>query len=50
MQVQESDVYRRIRLLGKGAYGKAYLAESYRDKDICVIKQIDISFMAPEEV
>lgn len=46
----EQDVYRRIRPLGKGSYGKAYLVESAKDKDICVVKQIDISHMKQEEI
>ncbi|CAK64548.1 unnamed protein product (macronuclear) [Paramecium tetraurelia] len=44
MQVQESEVYKRIKLLGSGAYGKAYVAESIRDGQLCVIKQIDDVF------
>lgn len=31
MAMQESEVYRRIKLLGSGAFGKAFLAESIRD-------------------
>ncbi|CAD8126151.1 unnamed protein product [Paramecium sonneborni] len=50
MQVQESEVYKRIKLLGSGAYGKAYLAESIRDEQLCVIKQIDVSFMKQDEI
>ncbi|CAD8211239.1 unnamed protein product [Paramecium octaurelia] len=50
MQVQESEVYKRIKLLGSGAYGKAYLAESIRDRQLCVIKQIDVSFMKQDEI
>ncbi|CAD8210620.1 unnamed protein product [Paramecium pentaurelia] len=50
MQVQESEVYKRIKLLGSGAYGKAYLAESIRDGQLCVIKQIDVSFMKQDEI
>ncbi|CAK68500.1 unnamed protein product (macronuclear) [Paramecium tetraurelia] len=50
MQVQESEVYKRIKLLGSGAYGKAYLAESIRDRQLCVIKQIDVSYMKQDEI
>ncbi|CAD8211703.1 unnamed protein product [Paramecium octaurelia] len=50
MQVQESEVYKRIKLLGSGAYGKAYVAESIRDGQLCVIKQIDVSFMKQDEI
>ncbi|CAD8124813.1 unnamed protein product [Paramecium sonneborni] len=50
MQVQESEVYKRIKLLGSGAYGKAYLSESIRDGQLCVIKQIDVSFMKQDEI
>jgi len=34
----EYELYKRIRLLGEGAYGKAYLVESLKDGSLCVIK------------
>ena len=34
----EKDLYRRIKLLGEGSFGKAYLVECVADKTLCVIK------------
>ena len=38
-----------IKVLGEGSFGKCYLVEAASDKCRCVIKQIDIKFMSPEE-
>jgi len=46
---KEKDVYRKIKLLGQGAYGKAYLVECTQDHSKWVIKQIDMSGMSSEE-
>lgn len=32
----EYDHYRRIKLLGQGSFGKAYLVESLSDGELCV--------------
>ncbi len=36
-------------MLGKGAYGKAYLVECTTDNSTCVIKQIDMNEMSASE-
>lgn len=46
---KEKDVYKKIKLLGQGAYGKAYLVECCQDKSKWVIKQVNMSDMSPEE-
>jgi len=45
----EGELYRRIKLLGEGSFGKAYLVECLKDSTKCVIKQIDLSEMPEEE-
>lgn len=32
------EVYRKIKLLGEGAFGKAFLVQAETSKDLCVIK------------
>ncbi|CAK73564.1 unnamed protein product (macronuclear) [Paramecium tetraurelia] len=49
MRPKESDVYKRIRLLGQGSFGKAYLCESLKDHSLCVIKQMDMRYLSEEE-
>lgn len=49
MQKFEQDYYVRKKLLGEGAFGKAYLAETQRDKTMVVIKQVDLNKMNEEE-
>ena len=34
--------YKMIKLLGKGAFGKAYLVQAESNKKFAVIKQIDV--------
>ncbi len=48
-QVAEYEHYKRIKLLGEGAFGKAYLAECVSDGSHCVIKQMDLSKMSDQE-
>ena len=43
------EVYNQIKLLGEGAFGKAYLVEAGSDRQQCVIKQMDISSMSDQE-
>lgn len=45
----EYEYYRRIKLLGEGAFGKAYLVECVSDGSKCVIKQMDLKNMSEEE-
>jgi len=49
MSVAEYDLYRRIKLLGEGSFGKAFLVECLTDGTYCVIKQVNISRMTEEE-
>ncbi len=47
--VADYEHYKRLKLLGEGAFGKAYLVESVSDKTLCVIKQVDLSKMTEQE-
>lgn len=38
MPIQESKIYKRLKLLGQGSFGKAYLVECQKDKELCVVK------------
>lgn len=49
MPVAEYELYKRIKLLGEGSFGKAYLVECLSDGSLCVIKQVDISRMSEQE-
>jgi NIMA (never in mitosis gene a)-related kinase len=40
--IAEFELYKRIKLLGEGSFGKAYLVECLSDKSLCVIKQMDL--------
>lgn len=40
--------YNKVRLLGEGAYGRAYLVTAESTGEYCVIKEIDIHMMTPE--
>jgi len=43
------EVYKKVKTLGEGSFGKAYLVECQSDKSKAVIKQIDITQMSEEE-
>lgn len=47
--VAEYEVYKRIKVLGEGSFGKAYLVECLSDHTLCVIKQVDLSKMNDQE-
>lgn len=49
MPVAEYELYKRIKLLGEGSFGKAYLVECLSDGSLCVIKQVDLSKMSEQE-
>ena len=38
MAVAEHEIYKRIKLIGEGSFGKAYLVECVSDGSKCVIK------------
>lgn len=46
---EEFEHYRKIKLLGEGSFGKAYLIERISDKLMCVMKTIDLSRMSEPE-
>ena len=45
----EYEIYKRIKLLGEGSFGKAYLVEYIADGTKYVLKQVDLSKMTDEE-
>lgn len=45
----ENQIYKRLRLLGQGSFGKAYLVESISDGTLCVLKQMDLNSMSDAE-
>ena len=45
----EHPQYKRVKLLGEGSYGKAYLVKCLSDDSYCVVKQLDISNMSEKE-
>lgn len=49
MSVAEYEIYRRIKKLGEGAFGVAYLTECLKDQTLCVIKQVDLNKMPESE-
>jgi NIMA (never in mitosis gene a)-related kinase len=48
-QQDEFAHYKKIKLLGEGSFGKAYLIERISDKLLCVMKTIDITRMGEAE-
>lgn len=46
---QHFEVYNKIKLLGEGAFGKAFLVQAQSTKELCVIKQVNISQMSERE-
>lgn len=41
--------YKRIKVLGKGSFGKAYLVENTEAQELCVVKQMETLMMQPKE-
>jgi len=46
---QEFENYQKIKLLGEGSFGKAYLIKRQSDNLLCVMKMIDIHRMSEKE-
>jgi len=46
---QKYENYKKIKLLGEGSFGKAYLVEATSNKSLAVIKQMDLTNMSEEE-
>jgi len=49
MQPKKYETYEKIKLLGEGSFGKAYLVKCNSDKTLCVIKEVDLSKMSEQE-
>lgn len=49
MSYAEYETYRRVKLLGEGSYGKAFLCQNVLDGSLCVIKEVDLNFMPESE-
>lgn len=47
--MNENYIYKKIKLLGEGSYGKAYLVECLKDQTKCVIKRINLKDLSEEE-
>lgn len=47
--MKEPESYKKIKLLGKGSFGKAFLVQCLSDQSYAVIKKIDIKKMSEEE-
>lgn len=45
----ENQTYRRIKLLGQGAFGKVFLVECLASKVLYVLKQIDLNDLTEEQ-
>ncbi|KAM3143504.1 hypothetical protein pb186bvf_004266 [Paramecium bursaria] len=48
-KVAEYELYKRIKILGEGSFGKAYLVECVQDKSIWVAKYMDLQAMTKQE-
>lgn len=45
----ESQLYKRLKILGEGSFGKAFLVENLKDHQLYVIKQMDLTRMSESE-
>ena len=45
----EFETYSKIKLLGEGSFGKAFLVKRVKDGSLCVMKMIDIHRMSEKE-
>ena len=45
----ENEIYRREKLLGEGAFGKAYLVNKIETGEALVIKEMNIAHMSQKE-
>jgi len=45
----QPESYKKIKVLGKGSFGKALLVSAESDNSLCVIKKIDIAKLSDEE-
>lgn len=49
MSTADYEQYRRLKLLGEGSFGKAFLCENVTNKALVVIKEVDIHAMPEAE-
>lgn len=45
----ENEIYTREKLLGEGAFGKAYLVRKKQTNELLVIKEMNIEHMSKQE-
>ena len=45
----EFEAYQKVKLLGEGSFGKAFLVRRVTDSNMCVMKMIDIGRMSEKE-
>ena len=45
----EFEAYQKVKLLGEGSFGKAFLVRRVKDSNMCVMKMIDIGRMSEKE-
>ena len=45
----EFEAYQKVKLLGEGSFGKAFLVRRVNDGNMCVMKMIDIGRMSERE-
>ena len=48
-QKKSYEIYKKVKTLGEGSFGTAYLVQCESDQSLAVIKQIDITQMSDEE-
>lgn len=46
---EKLETYKKVKLLGEGSFGKAFLVQTEFSKELCVIKQVNISNMSEKE-
>jgi NIMA (never in mitosis gene a)-related kinase len=49
MSFAEYELYKRVKLLGEGSYGKAFLCQCVLDGSLCVVKEVDLNSMSESE-
>ena len=47
--MEKFESYTKIKLIGEGAFGKAFLVQCESDRSFCVIKQVNIAAMSEKE-
>ena len=47
--MKEEPAFKKIKILGEGSMGRAYLVESTIDNNFYVMKRINIGYLSPQE-